>query len=386
MSATRRKDAACPGAAWFKAMTESYSETWETHDWHKDGDRALRPLKDSLRRYAQSLEELPEKFLTVAFDQYLAALSEGYEYQVLEVVSDLGDDRYLCRGENDERFHLWSNAVTRNLEEGGRTQLALIIRLGDTGEDPVPLITYGPVLAWKAISLGDLSFLGRALARDLWRLKGLSAVIKRDPVPFWALWSMGNAPGLIHGAQPIRTCWYEGRFSCDPRALLPGGAWKRDQIGKKVRYHKPGSKFFFEQVIIFDEKTSRGIMLARRETYLARLFSALEPVFNPDPEGLCSVSMTFVTAFESIIKGRMLPYEEWLRPFEEADRRRREAEDRAHPERTAAIDALNAAMQEILPAMNAGREPDWTALAARHALDAELLATVQGLFKKYRRS
>ncbi len=259
--------------------------------------------------------------------------------------------------------------------------MTTIIRLGTDPAVPVPAITYGPVLSWKSLYTTDFSAIARELARDLWRLKGLPAVIRRDPVPFWAIWSLGNIPRVKHGTEDVCTCCQEGHFSSSPDSLLDG-TWKREGIGKRIRYRKPGTKPFFEQVVIYDDKSTRGILLTRRGSYLVKLRASLASVFTPDAGEPFVASPTLEIVFESILN-RCLPYTEWTRPFDQLDDKKSEDESRKHPERKADQDALNAAMKQLIPYINSHREPDWKAFAAEHKLSVETIDSLRFFYKKY---
>ena len=381
MSPKRRSNEEYPDVQWFREQTASFKESWDKVPWHENGEHALRPLKESMRRYASRISELPENFFPTVLDQYLAVLSEGYEYQILDVTTDLGDDRYLCINEAGQTFCLWSRSATLNIKQGGMTFMTAITRLGPDTDGPVPAITYGPVLSWKSLYVTDFTAIGRELARDLWRLRGIPAVVRRDPVPFWAIWSLGNIPRVKHGTEDVCTCWHEGRFSASPESLLEGG-WKRDEIGKRVRFKKPGSKPFFEQVVIYDVKSSRGILLARRGSYLTKLRVSLSSVFTPDSSEPFIASPTLEIAFEDIMK-RSLPYVEWMRHFVQLDDKKSNEERNEYPERKAEKDALDAALKELIPYINTHREPDWKAFAAKHGLGPDTIDSLKSFYQKY---
>jgi hypothetical protein len=233
MSPKQRSNEAYPDVHWFRERTASYNELWDKTPWHANGEQTLQPLKESLRRYAPRINGLPKNFLPGVFDQHLAVLTEGYEYQILDVATDLGDDRYLCFNEAGEAFCLWSRSATIDIKQGAMTLMMAVNYLGTGSANVVPVITYGPVLSWKSLYAADFSSIGMELARDLWRLKGIPGVARRDPVPFWAIWSLGDAPRIKHGTEDMCTCWHEGRFSSNPETIL-SSAWKRD-VRKTLR-------------------------------------------------------------------------------------------------------------------------------------------------------
>ncbi len=373
-----------PEVSWFQERTDSFRECWDESRWHENGDRSLKPLTQSIRSYASHLNKLPENFLPSVFDQHLAVLREGYEYQVMDIVEDVGEGRYLCRNEAGEEFCLWSRALTLSCSGGCASLMTAIIRLaGDTGV-PVPAITYGPVFTWKSLHAGDFVLIGSALARDLFRLKGLPGLIKRDPVPFWALCTLGEIPRIMHGSEAMCTCWYEGTFTGDPSPLLKS-SWKRTGIGKRIRFHKSGSKPFFEQDVIYDTKSMKGIILARRGSYLEKLQVALSPVFTPDSEHRVFVSMTLEMAFSDILK-KKLEYRSWTHAFDEQDERIKEEQKKQNPERGEDLKLMNDALKELIPYINSGTEPDWSFLAARHSFSPDKIELLKSLYHKYSRN
>jgi len=343
------------------------------------------PLKQSIRKYASCINRLSESFLPSAFDQHLAVLSEGYEYQFLDITGELGSDRFLCRNAEGEQFIVWSHSIAINRVEGNTTILTALIHLEGGSDAPetdggyVPAITYGPVLGWKTLFAADFTRLARALGRDLLKLKGVSAVVRRDPVPFWALWSLSEIPPVLHNGEEFCTCWNEGRFSTDPAPLLAGTAWKRSSVGKRIRFLKSGPKPFFEQQVIYDGKTMRGVILARRGSYLAKLSALVGNVFTPDPDGDGYATPAFEMALSEIL--RVQPaYRSWTAPFEREDDRKIAVRDERHPERKAELESFNAAMQDLLPFVNSGTVPDWGSLASKHSLDGQNLEALKGLF------
>lgn len=397
MSAKKQLAGNLPEVEWFRERTESFRGTWKRAEWHENGDRKLASLRQSIRRYASSINKLPENFLPSVLDQHLAVLSQGYEYQVLEIIEVAGGDRFVCRNTDGEAFVVYSHSIEINREEGSVSFLTALIRLDaapdlpgtedspgtsdlpGTVDSPVPAITYGPILGWKSLVLADFSVLARECARDLARQKGVSAVVRRDPVPFWALWTLSETPGVVHGNEEVCTCWKEGFFSADPAPYLGGTSWKRDSIGKRVRYRKTGAKPFFEQQVIYDEKTMRGIIIARRASYLVKLASLVENVFAPDSEGEGSASIMLEIALTDIFRTKPA-YQTWTAPFEREDERKQKELNARSPGRQENLAVLNTAMKDLLPYINAGSVPDWAALAKKHALSPETLDTLKALY------
>jgi len=382
MKTTTRNNRSYPATTWFREQTATFADRWAQASWQENGDKILMPLKQSIRKYASCINELPEGFLPSVFDQHLAVLSEGYEYQILDIIEDLGDERFLCKNEQHEYFCVWSHSVAINVNEGKTAFLTAIIRLEDTSET-VSAITYGPVIAWISLCADDFYRLARNIARDLLKLKGLSAVIRRDPVPFWALWTLSGIPRAMHGTEEVCTCWVEGRFTENPETHLSTG-WKRDMIGKRVRLRKSGSKPFFEQVVIYDTKTMNAIVLARRNSYLEKLVDSLKTVFvaQADKEGF--VTPVVEIALSDVF--RIQPeYKKWTTPFDREDQRKEEVKDALNPERKAELDVFNAAMKDLLPYVNSGTIPDWKKLAATHSLSNESLESLKDMYEQLRK-
>ncbi len=129
------------------------------------------------------------------------------------------------------------------------------------------------------------------------------------------------------------------------------GAWKRRGNGKYIQYIKSGSKPFFEQQIIYDSKTMKGIILARRGSYLDKLEASLHGTFLPAMNERGYVTPLVEMAFNDILK-KDIPFKTWTGPFERMDKRiREESEGRQSLSGKAALDSLNAEGTESLKTM-----------------------------------
>ncbi len=373
-------------ATWFEKKTKTFQLQWELTPWQEGGERKLSPLKQSLRKYASHIHKLPENFLPMVFDQYLAVLSERYEYHILDVIEELGDDRFHCRNAEGEDFYIWSKSISTNYEEGSCTVLTALIRLEDEFEEslenqPTSALTYGPILGWQSLFAVDFSLIARALRRDLFRLKGSSAVIRQDPVPFWALWTVSAMPQVMQGSEELCACWAEGRFSEDPSSFLLNG-WEKTTIGKRVRYRKPGSKPFFEQTVIFDTKTMKGIILTRKKTYFKKLSLSLADVFSFEPDKENILPVLCEHAMIDIL--RITPsYHLWTVAFDKQDKQKEKKKN--SPEQKAMIDTINAAMSDLLPFINSDTNPDWDALAKKHGLDEGGIESVKNIYESVKK-
>lgn len=185
----------------------------------------------------------------------------------------------------------------------------------------------------------------------------------------------------MHKTEKMCTCWFEGVFSEDPAPLLKD-PWKKEEIGKRVRYKKSGAKIFFEQIVIYDVKTLRGIILTRRPSYLEKLKGELTSVFIPDRDDPFSITPVVEMAYKDILK-KKLPFKTWTHAFDQRDDLATDEKITQNPEHTKQIDSLNAAMQELMPHINAGTLPDWNTLAAKHSLAPESIESLKDLYKKY---
>lgn len=377
-------------AAWFQQKTDSYTKRWDAAPWHENADRTLKSIANSVRSYMSIIQTFPENFLPSVLDQHLGLLSEAYEYQALDIVEYLGDDRYICSNDIGEIFCIWSKALGRSLDTGGISFLTAIIRLVDTTtkkdewyvkNTPIPAIVYGPVFVWKSLVSSDFSQIAKEIAPDLYRLKGASAVIKQYPAPFWALWSLAEIPRVMHKTEEVCTCWFEGRFTEDPSSFLKG-PWKKDSIGKRVRYIKSGSKPFFQQIIIFDVKTLQGIVLTRRASYLEKLMDILSGVFTPSTEDPFFITVTMEKVYSEILK-KDLPHKKWTHAFDQADKVAEGKKSVDTPERTKKIDSINLALNELSPLINAKIVPDWNSFATKYSLDSESIESLKLIYKKY---
>ena len=134
--------------------------------------------------------------------------------------------------------------------------------------------------------------------------------------------------------------------------------------------------------MIYDAKTMRGLILARRNSYLGKLLTMLDDVFIPDSDGEGYVTPAVEMAMSDVL--RITPeYKTWTAAFDREDERREKVKEARHPERKAELDIFNAAMQDLLPYVNSTTVPDWSAFAIKHSLSANNLESLKDLYVKF---
>lgn len=320
-----------PAPAWFEETQRSFKTYWEKVPWHTLGDATVATLAVPLKKYMVNLNELPDNFLPSVMDQYLAARwhrfsssapTEGeksslfgtteWRYEAFSVVEDLGGYRFWCRSEDDKEFGLYSDGIDDSLRQGYTLFFSLIVEVKDGW-----YLTYGPILGWKGLIPGDLSYLASGIAVQLYAESGFHAVVLASPVPFWASWSLGNAPAIFHGEQPVIYCWCEGVLNPDFEEKLPS-TWKRTDAGAKSCWTYKEMDYFKQRRVFFERKTGRAMIYALRPGDFNKTLLKLGTSFTPKGKGIREVSFLMGVILKSILK-KDLEFEPWLRPFERGD-------------------------------------------------------------------
>jgi hypothetical protein len=374
------KKRAIPETHWFEERTSAFRGRWNEVPWHKSGDARLKSLDGGIRKNARLINELPRGFLPSAFDQYLAVLSEGYRYDCFTVTEELGGNRYACISESGEEFALYSPSLGSAIRLGESLFLTSLVPLEREGEGSGCFLTYGPILGWHGLLKGDMDFLAGMVARNLFTAKGLSEVIRFNPVPFWAAWSWGEAPLVVHQGQALARCWSEGALSAEIAEKL-SGSWRREDAGTKTRWAYKDDHPMRQRFIFRDKKSGRGLVLAMRPADFNFAMRAASRYFSPDEDPQTASMLMEIIAKETL--GRGVNFASWERPFA---RKGGESQDNeASDEKTHGIlEALNAAMPDVVSAINEGREPEWIKIGERYRLNAEALDNLKRIAENVR--
>lgn len=185
---------------------------------------------------------------------------------------------------------------------------------------------------------------------------------------------------IMHKSEEYATIWMEGHFTEDPADILLTG-WKITKLGKRIRLKKPGTKPFFEQIVVYDTKTMHGIILTRRESYFSKLFDSLEKIFEPSTDLATLISLPCENAMVDIL--RITPaYHSWLDPFEKFDDEKSKASGENSQESKQNLDTINAVLQDLLPFINSGQKPNFTELAKKHSLDSLEQENIKHMYKE----
>ncbi|MFA6505435.1 MAG: hypothetical protein WCT14_05015, partial [Treponemataceae bacterium] len=278
--------------------------------WQEDGGRFILPLRDALKKHAESLSTFPKQFVPMAIDQYLAALwhsvdgesdrekhrrtragdkeyesayelfnEEPWLYAAFVVLEDLGEGRYLCMDDEEASFMLYSPSMANTLKEGSITFLSVLLSIGDDW-----YMTHGPILGWNGISLGDIGSFASCIARQRYENDGLDAVVCANPVPFWALWKYANIPPVFDGDEPVVYCSLRGKLSPEFEANLPR-TWRREDAGKKTRWvYGTGKNVLNRRYVYLNGGKGYAYLAAFRIGDFEKLLKFARPYFSPSRE------------------------------------------------------------------------------------------------------
>lgn len=313
----------------------------EGDPWQEYGERFILPLKEELKKYSETLSELPQQFVPMMMDQYLAALwhsvegesdrekhrrtragEEEYErayglfndepwlYAAFVVLEDLGEGRYLCMDDEEASFLLYSPSMANARKEGSITFLSVLLSIGDDW-----YMTHGPILGWNGISLSDIASFASCIARQRFENDGLDAVVCANPVPFWALWKYANIPPVFDGGEPVVYCSFRGKLSPEFEANLPR-TWRREDAGKLTRWvYGSGKNVLNRRLVYLDRRKGRAYLAAFRLGDFEKLLKFARPCFDPsrDPPVVIGALMAMI---QQEMLGVESPLAELEKPFE----------------------------------------------------------------------
>lgn len=227
--------------------------------WHKGGEAKIAKLKPYLTKYRSIFEKFPEwdDLSATMFDQYLAALyNTDWEFTVYSPKAKLGEDLYLCTDNNGYKFIIKSHAVTLGLEYGCRYYLSLLACIGSIYE------SWGPVLNYTSTNFADFEYLAKSIAPALYKTKGFSAVVKFNPVIFWATFvELSSMPLLAHKDKIVFFCFQKGVFK-DNRIPTFSNRWEHKVVGKKQRWIYNIYIFLNRRGVYYNEKNGEVYIYA----------------------------------------------------------------------------------------------------------------------------
>lgn len=333
-----------PEATWFEDQRSLLADYFDATPWQEGGERKLKTMGSSLRKYANKLSQLPENFVSIAMDQYLASLwhesfhydpdmgaglikagkennlraiarfaEQKWPYRTFEVLKDLGEGRYWCRDETEVEFGLYSGGLGHVVADGGRLFLSVVMEVGEFWH-----MTYGPILGWNGLFPGDLQFFASKVARQLYEKEGFSAVVHFNPVPFWGAWYYGVKPAVYHRDEPVIQCWLHGRLDPGIDEALPS-TWRRDDVGSKTRWMYRDENFFRRRQIFLDRKTGEALVLARRPGDFNKTMKLLGRRFEQDEPRPMSASLLMLLIVKDILDADDGVLS-WERPFDRFDK------------------------------------------------------------------
>jgi hypothetical protein len=318
-----------PELSWFEATRDSLGKYWELTPWHVGGDITVKRLDKAVKTYTRQLRDLPHDFIPMAMDTELAAVwhvtrakpglgeeldtddprrfgMKPWIYRPFIIIDELNQHRYRCLDDDDVVFSVWSPAITLDLKAGKRCFLGLMIDVGENW-----WMTYGPLLGWKGLLPGDLRYFASRVAHQQFALEGFDAVVRTNPVPFWAAWRYSESPAVFHGPGAIISTWLEGKLDPSFGESLPK-TWLREDAGKRTRWVN-GKDFFAKKEIYLNRANGESLLLVRRDEDIKKVRKLVGSQFTPSGEiERCGILM------EVIIKdvlGEDSIGVKWERPF-----------------------------------------------------------------------
>ena len=319
----------------------------EGDPWQQDGERIVRLLKDALKRYAADLSGLPDQFVPMAMDQYLAALwhsedresarekhrrtragdkeyesayelfnAEPWLYTAFIMLEDLGGGRYHCMDDEENSFMLYSPSLANALKEGSLIFLSLLLSIGDGW-----YMTHGPIQGWRGLSFSDIGSFASCVARQRYRNDGLDAVVMADPVPFWALGKYGNIPPVFDGDEPVVYCSIRCSLSPDFGESLPR-TWRRQDAGKKTRWvYGAGKNLLSRRYVYLDRSQGKAYLAASRLGDCDKLLKFMTPYIELSDEPPAVVGALMVMIQKELLRadGPLAVLEKPFKNFKESD-------------------------------------------------------------------
>ena len=154
-------------------------------------------------------------------------------------------------------------------------------------------MTYGPLLGWRGLLPGDLFYFASRVARQQFTLEGFDAVVRTNPVPFWAAWRYSESPVVVHGPGAILSTWLEGRLDPAFGGSLPK-TWLREDAGNRTRWIK-GKDFFAKMEIYLNRANGEALLLARKDDDVRKIKKLVGSYFTPSGKiERCGVQMEVI--------------------------------------------------------------------------------------------
>lgn len=303
---------------------------WIDCPWHAGGDRIVEKLAMSLRSFRKLFQEMPGNFLPSVMDQYLAVIWHTNEvstcgaespfahmqwsFHAFEILSSLGDDRYLARDDTGKEFNLYSPNIYKDTEQRMRVFISVIVDTSDNW-----CMTYGPLMGWSGFSLRDLVYFASCAAPQTFDQGGVDAVMRFNPVPFWALWHNASLPALYHGNEELIDCWVWGSFFGGIDFAFPK-SWTKQDSGKYTRWLY-GSNLLERREVFLDRTTARVLVYTHCEGDFRKTLKLLGSAFIPSPrkeDQSKKASLFIVTAIAEILKKKNILWA-WEKKFSKFD-------------------------------------------------------------------
>lgn len=361
--------------------------------WVADRENLNREIDKQFKKFRHAWKQLPEEWVNRLKAQYIAhrIFREGgligrylkhSEFSMITerqqgIIRDLA--RYpwrfsygIVQERPAESFFTMADAFTREeyllyspgmaqteRERSVRMWFNLIAFNGDCWE------TYGPLIGFSAFNSNDILFYASELNHGEWfeTPEAVMADVERNPVPYMALIVASDLPVAINEGRPMVRVFSE--FDQEP---FNTQALRQDF---KVEYDTGVYRFSFPEgedpvssmaTVYYDEKEELLIPNAMTDEDYGELIDTLaRHGFDLPRVPDFRVNMAMLVKAAEILK-RSSPLEKYEKMFQAAPPDEEAEQDR---------ERMNDFIQQVLPAINEGREPDIEAAIEEAGLEKE---------------
>ncbi|NND08889.1 MAG: hypothetical protein HKN87_21155 [Saprospiraceae bacterium] len=260
-----------------------------------------------------------------------------------------------------EEFLVYSPGISKGLQEKSIELWYLLIAFNGSCWQ-----TYGPIGELAGFQAGDIHYYTALLKPDHWPIseQDILANVEKNPVPYFMLLSGSNFPLVMHGDHQIVQMVAE--FDCN--GINGQALAKHFIVDQRDAVYQLSLKGWLEfphyAVAYYDKKEALLRLSALTELGYQQLISHLNRYgfdLPDDPDFRVSVAMQ--KTGEDILKRDLLadPYQEL---FGEV----------VSDENSKAADKLNEVMAHLVPDINAGRVPDFAAVARKTGVNVKVVA------------
>jgi hypothetical protein len=285
-------------------------------------------------------------------------LAMPWRFSFSEVVKNPAPDFYemrdVFRGDN---FLLYSKTTTQTLKEQSVMLWLNLVAFNGTCWQ-----TFGPVNAFQSFDSDDIFFFATEVNPNLDSDEALILDVEKNPLPYMHLLHGGRMPVTVNKKDELLILFSENDLETIDVSQLKAhfkveyneGVFRISLPEWEEPPHLAAAYFDEgEKLLVVSAMTDRGF------SGITRTMNKHGLDFPPEPQVRIHPSM-LVTA-ESILRKKIIlnSYENLFTP-------------ESTPQEKAEFEKLNRFFQSVLPAINAGEEPDIKALAKIAGVDEEL--------------